>query len=67
MMKELYTFEYRTFKKDGEMIDGVDFARSIIKYAQNNQKRKFLRRIQNITSELESFKIPESEYVGFHF
>ena len=33
IMKEIYTFEFRCFKKEDNVIDGVDFARSIVKYA----------------------------------
>ncbi len=47
-MKELYTYEFKCYKTDKNAIDGVDFARSIVKYAQNNQKRKFLRRVKTI-------------------
>ncbi len=31
-MKELFVFEFRSFKIEGDAIDGVDFARSIVKY-----------------------------------
>lgn len=48
LMKELYTYEFKCYKTDQNAIDGVDFARSIVKYAQNNQKRKFLRRVKTI-------------------
>jgi hypothetical protein len=49
-MKELYLFEFKCFKADEQThsIDGVEFARSILKYAQNNQKRKLLRRVKAI-------------------
>ena len=67
LMKELYTYEFRTFQRDEQHIDGVDFARSIIKYAQNNQKRKFLRRIHQIEGDIEAHKIKEIEYINFHF
>ena len=52
IMKEVYAFEFRTFKNENGMIDGVDFARSIIKYAENNHKRLFLRRIYQIEPEI---------------
>ena len=31
IMKEIYAYEFKTFKSDKGKIDGVDFARSIIK------------------------------------
>jgi hypothetical protein len=46
IMRELYTYEFKSFKSEDKQIDGVDFARSIVKYAQNNMKRKFLKRIK---------------------
>lgn len=66
-MRELYTYEFKNFKIDNNAIDGVEFARSIVKYAQNNQKRKLLRRVNAIEKTIEDIKISESEYVDFHF
>jgi len=48
ILKEIFTFEFRTFKDTNGVIDGVDFARSIVKYAENNHKRLLLRRIFSI-------------------
>lgn len=45
LVRELFVFEFRSFKTEGDAIDGVDFARSIVKYTENNHKRKFLRKI----------------------
>jgi hypothetical protein len=67
IMKELYTFEFKSFKVDKDAIDGVEFARSIVKYAQNNQKRRLLRRVSHIEKDIEGIKISEKEYVDFHF
>lgn len=66
IMKEVYSFEFRTFKQEEGLIDGVDFARSIVKYAENNHKRLFLRRIFKIEEDIEGVKISEAEYVNFH-
>lgn len=66
IMKELYTFEYRTFRTEHQHIDGVDFARSIVKYAENNHKRRFLRRITTIEDQIKDIQVTESEYVDFH-
>ena len=67
IMRELYTYEFKNFKLDNNAIDGVEFARSIVKYAQNNQKRRLLRRVNAIEKTIEEIKISESEYVDFHF
>jgi Zn finger protein HypA/HybF involved in hydrogenase expression len=45
----------------------VEFARSILKYAQNNHKRKLLRRVKAIEPGIGQIKITEKEYVDFHF
>lgn len=66
VMKEIYTFEFRTFKTMNDYIDGVDFARSIVKYAENSYKRRFLRRIFAIEDKISQVKVNESEYVNFH-
>jgi isocitrate lyase len=57
IMKEVYAFEFRMYKGDQGNIDGVDFARSIIKYAENSYKRKLLRRIFNIEEDIQDYKI----------
>lgn len=66
-MRELYTYEFKNFKLENSAIDGVEFARSIVKYAQNNQKRRLLRRVNTIEKAIEEIKISEKEYVDFHF
>lgn len=59
VMKEIYTFEFRTFKTSNDYIDGVDFARSIVKYAENSYKRHFLRRIFSIEDRIADVKVTE--------
>lgn len=66
-MKDIYTFEFKNFRTVDNEIDGVEFARSIVKYARNNQKRKLLRRIKVISPYLEPLRVNESHYVNFHF
>lgn len=48
MIEELYEFEFRMFPiKDGT-IDGVDFARSIIKYVEPSKTKKYMQRIKRM-------------------
>ena len=65
MIKELFEFEFLMFPIQNGLIDGVDFARSIVKYVETSKKKKFMKRIKNM-EWLENTKIDKEAYVGFH-
>lgn len=56
MIKELFEFEFLMFPIQNGVIDGVDFARSIVKYVETNKKKKFMKRIKTM-DWLEKTKI----------
>lgn len=66
MIREIYVFEFRSYNIKEKEIDGVEFARSIVKYTSHNSKRKLLRRSNSIHEFIEPIKINEKEYVDFH-
>lgn len=66
ILKQIFAFEFRTFKDINGNIDGVDFARSIVKYAENKHKKLLLQRIFKIEPEIQNYKIDEKDYVNFH-
>lgn len=48
MINELYEFEFLMFPITNGHIDGVDFARSIVKYVDVTKSRKFMKRVNKM-------------------
>lgn len=53
------------FPAHDDAIDGVDFARSIIKYVQPSKTKKYMKRIKKM-HELENVKVDMKAYKAFH-
>lgn len=53
------------FPIENETIDGVDFARSIIKYVEPNKTKKYMKRIKHMNN-LENIRITMKAYKAFH-
>lgn len=53
------------FPIENETIDGVDFARSIIKYVEPNKTKKYMQRIKKM-NHLEKVRIDKKAYKAFH-
>lgn len=53
------------FPIQDEKIDGVDFARSIVKYVEPSKTEKYMKRIKRM-NELEQIKIDMKGYKAFH-
>lgn len=65
LLHDIFEFEFKMFKSKTDSIDGIDFARSIVKYAEPSLRAKFLARINNMQS-FEAIKISQTAYIGFH-
>lgn len=50
---------------DNDKIDGTDFARSVIKYVEPSQTKKYTKRIKKM-KELEDVRVDFKAYKAFH-
>lgn len=62
---DLYEFEFLMFPIQDGCIDGVDFARSIVKYVEPSKTRKFMKRVKGL-KDIENIRIDKEAYLGFH-
>lgn len=63
-LKELYKYEFYAIpRSEDNTIDSQDFAKSIVKYVDQNKLAKYIARAQNIDMNV---RITCEQYVGFH-